>query len=198
MTDTVCHFWRHPRPQGVEGRCIGRTDVRVDPRKAKRLAHRIRRCRRRESGPRVVVTSPLQRCASVGRWLKAWGWTHLVDERLSEMDFGAWDGRRWHDIGAAAVDAWCADFMHHRAGGGESVAQLLARCENFLVQRQDDSPPCIVGHAGWASAAMWLARRQSPDHATGAAPDPSAADWPTVVGYGKRVTLTLGPPSACA
>jgi alpha-ribazole phosphatase len=191
MTDTIWLLWRHPRPQGIDGRCIGRTDVRVDPRKGKRLAHRIRRCRRLEGGPLVVVTSPLQRCASVGRWLKAWGWTHLIDERLSEMDFGRWDGHRWHDIGAAAVDAWCADFMHHHAGGGESVAQLLARCENFLAQWQVDRPPLIVGHAGWASAAAWLARRQRLSDATGTAPGPSAADWPTAVGYGERVTLTL-------
>ena len=31
-------LWRHPRPTGHEGRCIGRTDVPVDPRKARRLA----------------------------------------------------------------------------------------------------------------------------------------------------------------
>jgi alpha-ribazole phosphatase len=193
MSDTSWHFWRHPRPQGIEGRCIGRTDVRVDRRKAKRLAHRIRRCKRLEGGPRVVVTSPLQRCASVGRWLKAWGWTHVVDERLSEMDFGRWDGRRWNDIGAAAVDAWCADFSHHQVGGGESVAQLLARCENFLAQGQVDRPPFIVGHAGWASAAAWLLRQRRSDHAGGPVPDPSAADWPAAVGYCKRVTLTLTP-----
>ena len=35
--------WRHPPARGASGRCIGRTDLRVDPRKAKRLAHRIRR-----------------------------------------------------------------------------------------------------------------------------------------------------------
>ena len=191
MTDTSFHFSRHPRPQGVDGRCIGRTDVPVDRRKAKRLAHRIRRCRRLEGGPQVVITSPLQRCASVGRWLKAWGWTHLVDERLSEMDFGRWEGRRWDDIGAAAVDVWCAAFMHHRAGGGESVAQLLARCENFLQQWQCDRPPWIVGHAGWASAAAWLVRPQRPGHATGTAPGPTATDWPAAVGYGERLTLTL-------
>ena len=61
--------WRHPRPDGVAGRCIGHTDVPVDRRRAKRLAHRIRCAARREGWPKGVWTSPLRRCADVGRWL---------------------------------------------------------------------------------------------------------------------------------
>ena len=207
--------WRHPPPQGVAGRCIGRTDVTVDPRKAKRLAHRIRGFQRKglrgsrgkcdreatrpSAAPRVVLTSPLQRSASVGRWLKAWGWAHRVDARLCEMDFGAWDGQRWDDIGAAAVDTWCAAFTHHPAGGGESVAQVLERCAAFIAQPVPQGPLAqvnatvralpaeapatwfIVGHAGWISAALWLAQAQPQD--------PTASDWPGAVRYSTRVRL---------
>ncbi|RZL33467.1 MAG: fructose-2,6-bisphosphatase, partial [Rubrivivax sp.] len=89
-------IWRHPKPRGAEGRCIGgRTDLAVDPRKAKRLAHRIRANARRHALPREVVTSPLARAADVGRWLKRWGFRWRVDAALAEMDFGAWDGRGW-------------------------------------------------------------------------------------------------------
>ena len=38
--------WRHPQPVGAAGRCIGHTDLPVDARKAKRLAHRIRQAAR--------------------------------------------------------------------------------------------------------------------------------------------------------
>lgn len=173
--------WRHPKPHGVAGLCIGCIDVPVDRRKAKRLAHRIRQHARREGGPRVVLTSPLQRSASVGRWLKRWGWAHHVDARLSEMDFGAWQGRRWDDIGPAALDEWCAQFAQPRACGGESVAQLLARCAAWLARPGQPAPLCVVGHAGWISAGRWLA--QHPDQI------PSAADWPPAVGHGVLVRL---------
>jgi len=54
--------WRHPRPIGADGRCIGgRTDLPVDARKAKRLAHRIRAVARREGLVREAVCSPLER-----------------------------------------------------------------------------------------------------------------------------------------
>ena len=32
------HIWRHPKPVGAAGLCLGRTDLPVDPRKARRLA----------------------------------------------------------------------------------------------------------------------------------------------------------------
>ena len=57
-----------------------------------------------------MVTSPLRRGADTGRWLARWGWRHTVDARLSELDFGAWDGRRWVDVPQSAIDAWCGDF----------------------------------------------------------------------------------------
>jgi alpha-ribazole phosphatase len=171
--------WRHPRPVAVQGRCIGRTDVAVDRRKSKRLAHRIRAWARRHAAPRVVITSPSRRCADVGRWLARWGWTHRTDARLAELDFGAWDGEPWHHIGAAAVQAWCDDFAAHRPGGGESVAALLERCAAFIADEAGGA--CVVGHAGWISAALWLQR------SFGAPPD--VADWPAAIGYGESVKL---------
>ena len=173
--------WRHARPRAIEvaGRCIGHTDVDVDRRKSKRLAHRIRAWVRRNGTARVVVTSPLQRGADTGRWLARWGWRHVVDPRLRELDFGAWDGRAWAEISVEAIDAWCADFGSHRPGGGEPVAALLDRCAAFMAE----APPgcAVVGHAGWISAALWLQQ-------AGNAP-PQAASWPRAVGYGVRVAF---------
>ena len=144
-------LWRHPRPQAAAGRCIGRTDLAVDPRRAKRLAHRIRQAARRHGLPRVVWTSPLRRCADVGRWLARWGWRHHHDVRLLELDFGRWDGQAWSSIAHAEVAAWEADFAGHAPGGGESLAQLAARCQAFCAA-QPDGPLLVVAHAGWINA----------------------------------------------
>ena len=178
-------IWRHPKPAGVAGRCIGRTDVPVDRRKSKRLAHRIRAWARRHGAPHGVITSPLRRAADVGRWLARWGWRHRVDVRLIEMDFGCWDGQAWNTIGAAAVDVWCRDFAQHRPGGGEPLVALRARCTGFIDYARGgpaaESFVCVVGHAGWISAALWLQRA---GRAT-----PEALSWPAAVGYGARVPV---------
>jgi len=166
--------WRHPKPRGVAGRCIGHTDVPVDRRKAKRLAHRIRRAARREGHARTVWTSPLARGADVGRWLARWGWAHHVDPRLSELDFGTWDGRTWDEIGAAKVDAWCEAFASHAPGGGESLTALMTRCVAFIRAYPE---AWVVGHAGWIQAADLVLR--------GLPPPATAAEWPAPVGYGR-------------
>ncbi len=180
MGAALITVWRHPRPEAVAGRCIGRTEVVVDGRKAKRLAHRIRARARREGWPRVVVTSPLIRCAVVGRWLARWGWQHRVDVRLAELHFGDWDGKRWQDIAAAEIEAWTAGFADHAPGGGESVRELMARCRTFMAA-WGDATVCVVGHAGWVNAARWVAAGRTEPGA--------AAEWPEALRYSAAETF---------
>ncbi|WP_428425046.1 histidine phosphatase family protein [Methylibium sp.] len=169
--------WRHPTPKGAAGRCIGaRTDLPVDRRKAKRLAHHIRAVARRKALPRVVATSPLARCRDVGRWLRRFGFRHVVDARLAELDFGAWEGRLWCAIEQLEVDAWARDLAGQAPGGGERVQALLARVA--AVHRQP-SAALLVTHGGWLSAAAWLMR--------GEPKAPTAGEWPRAPGYGRCV-----------
>lgn len=169
--------WRHPRPCGAHGRCIGsRTDLGVDRRRAKRLAHRIRALARREGLPRCIHSSTLTRSRAVGCWLRRWGWRHQIVPDLVELDFGAWDGRDWAAIAQAEIDAWCADFAHHRPGGGESLLSLFERASAW-------QPPArvalVVGHAGWMQARAWGARP----------PPTQAADWPAPPAYASLMRI---------
>ena len=175
------HVWRHPKPAGARGLCVGRIDLTVDRRKAKRLAHRIRAHARRHALPRSVLTSRLQRSMAVGQALARWGWRHVVDPRLDEFDFGAWDGRPWSELAPAELDSWSREFASYRAGGGESVAALLERCRAFFADAAEPTGCCIVTHAGWISAARWLQ--------THAGEAPRALNWPAAVAYGQRVTF---------
>ncbi|HSI60988.1 MAG TPA: histidine phosphatase family protein [Ideonella sp.] len=172
--------WRHPRATGAEGRCIGRTDLPVDRRRAKRLARRIQRAARRAGLARVVFTSPLQRCAAVGRQLRAWGWQHRIEPALLEMDFGAWEGRAWSAIPRAEVDAWCTDFSHHAPGGGEPLHTLFER----VAAWRPETPAIVVAHAGWMLARCWLAAGESGL--------PTAASWPAPPAHGALWRLQRG------
>ena len=181
MNPDLLFAWRHPPARGALGRCIGRTDLPVDPRRAKRQAHRMRQFARRQGLPRIVVTSPLTRCRAVGRWLARWGWQHRIDAALLELHFGRWDGRAWTSVAREDIDAWCADFMHHRPGGGEPVGALLQRVRSF-----DPGPGrLLVTHGGWLSAALWL---QGPH---GENP-PVSSQWPAAPPHGQRVDLVWG------
>lgn len=179
--------WRHPRPIGAEGRCIGRTDLPVDHRKAKRLAHRIRQAARRQAWPRVVHSSPLQRCAAVGRQLRRWGWRHHIDDGLLEMDFGAWDGLHWGQIAHAEVDAWCRDFAHHAPGHGENLHTMLQRVAHSLTRlsASAQAPVLVVAHAGWMLSAQWVTQHDAAPAEPG--------QWPAAPRYGQRCALYAAP-----
>jgi alpha-ribazole phosphatase len=170
--------WRHPRPDGAAGCCIGRTDVPLDRRRAKRLAHRIRAHARRHRLAREVWTSPLARCRDVGRWLHAFGFVHRIDPDLLELDFGRWDGQSWTQIDAREIAAWTDDFAHHAPGGGESLQALMTRVQRFLQSRSG----LAVGHAGWINAALWLRDR--------GAVTPTSAAWRAPLRYGAGVFVS--------
>lgn len=172
----MVQVWRHPRPDGARGRCIGaRTDLPVDRRRAKRLARRIQAHARRHHLPHEVWTSPLRRCADVGRWLKRWGWRHHIDAALAEIDFGAWDGAAWSDIPRAQIDDWVRDFAHFAPEGGETLTALMARAAAW------SGGDLVVSHGGWMLARQWASQR--PDET------PVAHRWPSPPGYGERWAL---------
>lgn len=173
--------WRHPKARNAAGRCVGRTDLAVDPRKAKRLAHRIRRTARQHGLPHVVWVSTLRRAADVGAWLRRWGWVLHIDARLCEMDFGHWDGRAWADIAWAEVAAWQADLLHHAPGCGESLAQLAQRVFVFAAEAQvGGMPRLLVTHGGWLNAGL---------HVPAGCSRIDAATWPAAPRHGSLSRL---------
>ena len=174
MAELWC--WRHPPADGAAGRCIGRTDLAVEPRRAKRLAHRIRAAARRHALPRELWVSPRRRCRAVGGWLRRWGWRVCVDPRLAELDFGTWDGCAWSDIAWAEVEAWQADLLHHAPGGGETLQALAARVAAFAADHAGSV--LLVGHAGWINTL-----RAVPPGCKALA----ASDWPPPPRHGERV-----------
>lgn len=166
--------WRHPRPSGAAGRCVGAgTDLPVHWRRSKRLARRVQKFAQRHHLPKIVYSSPLQRCADVGAWLKAWGWRHCLEPALLELDFGSWEGRTWAEIGQHEVDSWIADFVSQAPGGGESLATLLERAGSW----QPQAGCLVVSHGGWILARRWRAEQGQVL--------PTAESWPQAPGYGQ-------------
>lgn len=175
--------WRHPKPIDAAGRCIGRTDLGVDPRRTRRLATRIAAAVRREDLPREIWTSPLARCADVGRMLAhRHRFAHFIDIRLAELDFGRWDGLPWSAISPTEVAHWEGDFAHAAPGGGESLATLARRVRDFVQDRamRCDGIVLVVGHAGWIQAAQL-----EPGN------PPRAEQWPAAIPYGRSIRLRL-------
>ena len=55
-----------------------------------------------------LFSSPLRRARQLAEALAP---KILVDSRLSEIDFGEWEGRRWDQIERHQLDAWAGDIL---------------------------------------------------------------------------------------
>ena len=155
---------RHTRPDVATGLCYGRLDVGLADTFLDEAAVVL-------SGlpaVRRIVSSPLSRCRKLAHYLAAASDLPLAfDERLTEMDFGAWEGRLWSALPASELDTWAKDFMHARPHGGESVAMLSGRVADALadwsVRRE---PIALVTHSGVIKAAFSAQGTQPRDFAS--------------------------------
>ncbi|GAB3392767.1 alpha-ribazole phosphatase family protein [Massilia agri] len=136
---------RHPQPEVAPGICYGRSDVAASPSAIAAVSQGLREAGL--PGDLPVFASPLRRCAELSAQLGA---PVTFDARLAEMDFGAWEMQTWDAIPRAEVDAWSADLLHYRPGGGESVLDVARRVAAFFdALRQADHPRALlVCHAG--------------------------------------------------
>lgn len=81
-----------------------------------------------------VFTSPLSRCVKLA---DACGYTGAErDDRLKEINFGAWEMRRFDEIQDPVLQQWYDDYLHVRATGGESFQDQYARVASFLEELQ--------------------------------------------------------------
>lgn len=136
---------RHPQPDVAPGRCYGSTDLPASTADTERVLTDLARAGL--PGDMPVYASPLARCAAMAQRLVD---QPLFDARLKEMDFGAWEMRHWDTIARSEVDAWSADLLHYRPGGGESVMEVAARVAAFRadLERSGNARAVVICHAG--------------------------------------------------
>lgn len=120
---------RHPRPALSARICLGRTDVELAEPAEVGAEAMLARLGLPEWEPLArIITSPLRRARNVAQALARLTGARLhTDDRLTDTDFAAWEGRAWTAIPRAELDAWVADPLGCRPGGGESMRQVLDR-----------------------------------------------------------------------
>lgn len=193
---------RHAQPLIAPGLCYGQLDVPADPAATQASAQALLRAWDASvgAGPDAPVGdgaalrvrhSPLKRCVQLAQALQAQrpGWTLKPDARLTEMDFGRWEGQAWSSLQPAEWAAWMADFWAYRCGGGQSLAQFWAPVAALWAQRQRAvasgraQPELWVTHGGVLRV---LALLQA-----GVPQVRRAADWPAhTLAYGQWAIMS--------
>ena len=168
---------RHTRVAAPPGTCYGQWDVPLwlppEPSFAD-VARRLAALCAQLGPVQRLISSPLQRATELADSLAlALGCRWAPDPRWMELNFGAWEGRPWHDIPRAQSDAWAADYHHLSPPGGETHAALVARVMAAAHDAVQGDPqralspapgPCVVvTHAG-PMRCLWAAAQGLPVH----------------------------------
>lgn len=154
---------RHARVL-VEGVCYGRSDLEV-------CVSALDACAMLVEGvpsaraPRVVWSSPSARCREPAALVAQHFAAELrVDPDLFELDFGAFESRRWDAIAEDNRDAyerWSRAFETVAPPGGERAIELEARVRRWVSSLDRTTTHALVAHAGVVRALMVIVQRAS-------------------------------------
>jgi alpha-ribazole phosphatase len=110
----------------------------------------------------VLISSPLSRCTQLATALSThFSTTFETDNRLKEMNFGDWEGKKWADIEPETLNKWMMNYVEIAPPNGETYQQLADRCADFLTEKTKNLDPSvslfIVAHGGTIRALMHAA-----------------------------------------
>lgn len=144
---------RHGHVEGIKPEKFrGRADLALTERgraEAKAVAKRIAAVWH----PIRLYTSPLMRCTATGRAIaQACGCDVQAVDDLSDIDYGAWQGKSYQDMKQADPElfaAWFATPHLVRFPNGEALQDLVARTANALrlvLRQHANDTVVLVGH----------------------------------------------------
>nr|WP_295869277.1 alpha-ribazole phosphatase [uncultured Chitinophaga sp.] len=135
---------RHTTPAIESGICYGFSDIGVaDTFETEVAAIKAKL----PAGTFDVYSSPLQRCHQLAVTL--FGDNIHTDERLKEMNFGAWEMLAWEAIGKEELQVWADDFVQAKVPQGESYEELYTRSMAFIEEIiEKGNNAVLVTHGG--------------------------------------------------
>lgn len=98
--------------------------------------------------PYRVFSSPAQRCLALAEAVSA---NVTPDERLREMNFGAWENRPWTELPSAETEPWMADYVTLAPPQGETFGAVQQRAVAFLTElaaTATTEPTLVFSHGG--------------------------------------------------
>lgn len=135
---------RHTKLEGVAGLCYGQTDLPLSNTYLEELGSFKERIPKDID---KVISSPLKRCTYIAEQFSN---EYQTDNRLMEMNFGAWEMSPWNNIPRQEIDKWTKNIVDYTPEQGESLFIVQQRLSSFLTElrKQKYQKVLLVTHAG--------------------------------------------------
>ncbi len=135
---------RHTTPSLSPGLIYGRLDVALEdtfPDEFEIIKTKL------PENPDIIYSSPSTRCTVLAQKLNP---VFIIDDRLTELNFGDWEGATWDTVNESDLQIWMDDFVNVVVPGGESMRQMSVRVLSFwseLIQT-DHKKTVVITHGG--------------------------------------------------
>lgn len=142
---------RHTAVDVLPGVCYGQTDVPLKASFEQEAAVTSARLNEQTAARGAfdkVFTSPLSRCTRLATYC---GYPDAErDDRLKELNFGAWEMQSFLEIKDSRLQEWFNDYFNVAVTGGESFRMQYARVAAFLdeLKQQAYQRVAIFAHGG--------------------------------------------------
>ncbi|MEQ1530439.1 MAG: alpha-ribazole phosphatase [Methylococcales bacterium] len=137
---------RHTQTAATQGLCYGQYHVELADSFTDELAALQQKLPELKNDCRVY-SSRLHRCLQLATHFSA---AVITDERLLELNFGAWEGVLFNDIAPEALQYWTDNFVNSSPPNGESFTDLYLRAGAFWREllATEAEQVLIFTHAG--------------------------------------------------
>lgn len=85
----------------------------------------------------------------------------IIDKRLTEMNFGHWEGKLWDEIPRDCLDEWAKNIEHFCIPGGESYQDVVQRISFFIKDHAHEREIFLITHAGIIRTLMIISGNES-------------------------------------
>lgn len=138
---------RHTSVDVPQGICYGQTDVPVKTTFEQEAAVTKANLQAYEPFDKVYC-SPLTRCVKLATYC---GYADAErDNRIKELNFGAWEMQKFDEIKDPRMQKWFDDYLNVPVTDGESFMQLYQRVAAFLdeVRQKPYERVAVFAHGG--------------------------------------------------
>ncbi len=147
MTDRNIYLIRHPEVYNPNKLCYGQSEMPLEENFTIQFDWIKERLNLDDSTS--YFSSPLRRCTKLSSYLSDDKFT--IDQRISDLNFGAWEMKEWSAIPTKTVNAWNADFVNYKIKKGECFLDLYERAVDFyedVITNTESENIVVVTHAG--------------------------------------------------